>query len=131
MKSNEKLTIALTCNHPEWRRFNASLQAETLNEQGERITAESLTQTIANVGDNLREKPSNPTPKSKLEMSLQAAQTLHLYLNIIPHSLPLDSAITFEKGLAVRLVVRRGTTTLLDEKIALNPWSGAIFETRL
>lgn len=130
MKSNEKLTITLSCNHPEWWRFNASLQAESLNAHDERIAVDALTQEIANVGDNLREKPSNCPVKSKLEMGLAKGETLHLYLNIIPHSLPTERSIQAEKGLNVRLVVRCGTTTLLDEKIALNAWSGAIYEKR-
>ncbi|MDO4759138.1 MAG: hypothetical protein Q4A18_07750 [Rikenellaceae bacterium] len=130
MKSNEKLTITLACNHPEWWRFNVNLQAETLNGDEERIDVASLRQYIAEVGSNLPEKPAGVAIKSKLEMTLTPSEKVHLYYNIIPHTHPDDRTIANNTMIELRISIRNGEQLLLDEKAKLNPWSGGIYEKR-
>lgn len=126
---NEEFRIELSCDSPQWWRYNVAMMCGCFDEQNAPAGFVSAQDTIADVGSGLCAPPENYSLDRRSILTAPACDHIVLYLYVIPHTLPTDRNVEAGQPLEARLRVSCHGRELRNEKIGINQWSG--ISTRL
>ncbi len=124
MAKKSKIHISVSCDYNQWWRYNVYVSAITFRD-GERVDYKSLIDTVYSAGNGaeVRLCPADYNPKRPLELEVEAAESMELFLYVIPNTMPVSDTITQSPPFDITLRVRGGGVAE-TEKLQVNQWGG-------
>ena len=131
MATKEGFTIEISSRYEGWWRYNVALMCGCFDTAGNRTGFASAEAHVADVGSNLREKPSGNPGGGRASLETGPCDHLLLYIYIVPHTLPAGNDIGDTTPFEVEIRIAYGGRRLRAEKRLINQWSGASIEMRV
>lgn len=131
MEINEGFRVEITSGSDRFWRYNTAVTCGCFDASDRGIDFIGTEDIIAPVGSNLKERPADYPAARKIEFETAPCDHILMYLYVIPHTLPAESAIADCKPFDMRIKVMRGRAIVLDRIFPINSWSGASIELRL
>ena len=124
LAKKSKIHISVSCDYNQWWRYNVYVSAITFRD-GERVDYKSLIDTVYSAGNGaeVRLCPADYNPKRPLELEVEAAESMELFLYVIPNTMPVSDTITQSPPFDITLRVRGGGVAE-TEKLQVNQWGG-------
>ena len=124
MAKKSKIHISVACDYNQWWRYNVYISAITFRD-GERVDYQSLIDTVYSAGNGaeVRLCPADYNPQRPLELEVEAAESMELFLYVIPNTMPISDTITQSPPFDITLRVRGGGISE-SEKLQVNQWGG-------
>ena len=122
-KSNT-IHISLECAYDQWWRYNIYVAAATFS-GGNRADYQSLTDTVYPLGNGaeVRLRPSDYDPRRPIELQIAAADTLELFVYVIPNTMPISETITQSPPFPIQLRIKGGGISATEQHM-VNQWGG-------
>ena len=124
MAKKSKIHISVSCDYNQWWRYNVYVSAITFRD-GERVDYQSLIDTVYSAGNGaeVRLCPTDYNPQRPLELEVEAAESMELFLYVIPNTMPTSDTITQSPPFDITMRVRGGGISE-TEKLQVNQWGG-------
>ncbi len=120
--------IEVSSKHDEWWRYNVAVMCEERDEAGKRLDVKGIMDEVAEVAidqaHELKERPKEIEPHRKVILESAPCHSIRLFVNIIPHSLPLDKMIDNKTKFTAKLLVKRGSQVVSESNFEVNVWGG-------
>ena len=117
------LTISIDTDFEEFWRYNLVVMA-SVKRGDEQVELLKYKDEVAAVGSELVEPPKGYNPNRKVELRCEAAESLTLYIYIIPHTLPYERCVAVTEPFELRVKVKGGNRNLYSNRHLINQWSG-------
>ncbi|MBP3425487.1 MAG: hypothetical protein J6K81_02040 [Rikenellaceae bacterium] len=124
MAKKSTIRISLECSYDQWWRYNVYVSAATFRD-GDKVDYQSLTDTVYPLGNGseVRLCPEGYNPQRPLTLEVEAAESLELFVYIIPNTMPVADSIAQSPPFSVRLKVK-GAELSSREELLVNQWGG-------
>lgn len=118
------IRISLECSYDQWWRYNVYVSAATFRD-GDKVDYQSLTDSVYPLGNGseVRLRPEGYDSQRPLALEVEAAETLELFVYIIPNTMPVADSITQSPPFPIRLKVK-GAGLAVREELLVNQWGG-------
>ena len=123
-------TIKLESDFSELWRYNIVVMCSVLRD-GEEVEFLKHTSEVAPVGSELREIPRGYSPNRTIELHTAAATNLTLYIYVVPHTLPMTTAVADAESFEMVVEVLHGEEHSYRKRVEVNQWSGENLEITL
>ena len=117
------LTITIDTNFDEFWRYNLVVMA-SIKRGDEQIELLKHMDEVAPVGAEPTVQPSNYSKDRRVVLKCEAADSLTLYIYIVPHTLPYDKYVRFAPPFELDVKVKHGTRNIYTHHHMINQWSG-------
>lgn len=117
------LTISIDTDFEEFWRYNLVVMA-SLKRGDEQVELLKYKDEVAAVGSELVEPPKGYNPNRKVELRCEAAESLTLYIYIIPHTLPATNLVADAADFEFRVEVLHDGVRAYAHTFEVNQWSG-------
>ena len=117
------LTITIDTNFDEFWRYNLVVMA-SIKRDGEQVELLKERSEIAPVGAELTSPPANYPTDRKVVLKGEIADSLTLYIYVIPHTLPSDKYVRFAQPFELDVRVKHGNRNIYTHRHMINQWSG-------
>ena len=98
--------------------------------EGESLQVVPVESKVASVGDNLSEAPKAFDGPRELKATLDAEQTVEVYVYIVPHSLPTNCDVEQVQPFKMRLKVTADGEEIYNTVHRINQWAGDSIELK-
>ncbi len=115
-------------NFDKWWRYNVTLVCECFDSLDNRIELTSHESHLANVGEAFDMSRMSETKDRVVTLNTVPCRSIHLYVYIIPHTLPVGRKVDATKPFNVELNIKCEGTLVANETLLVNQWSGASVE---
>lgn len=120
--------IEVSSHYNDWWRYNIAIMCEERDVKGNKLDIKGIMDQVAEVAADdaheLKERPRNVEPHRKVILECQPCHSARVYINIIPHSLPLDRIIDHKTKFSARVKITKGDKTVLNNEFDVNVWGG-------
>lgn len=116
-------TISIESNFPDLWRYNIVVMANVM-QGGEKVEVLKHCSEVAPVGAELQTRPEGYNPNRNILLSSMEADTLTLYIYIIPHTLPKEQVVRFAPPFELDVKVKHGSRIAFKHRYMINQWSG-------
>lgn len=117
------LTITIDTNFDEFWRYNLVVMA-SIKRDDEQVELLKHMDEIAPIGAELVTPPSNYPADRRVILKGEAADSLTLYIYVIPHTLPPDKYVRFAPPFELNVKVKHGIRNVYTHRHMINQWSG-------
>ncbi|MBO5890364.1 MAG: hypothetical protein J6Q28_02910 [Alistipes sp.] len=117
------LTISIDTNFDEFWRYNLVVMA-SIKRGDEQVELLKYMDEIAPIGADLVTPPANYPEDRRVVLRGEAAESLTLYIYIIPHTLPPDKYVRFAPPFELEVKVKHGIRNIYTHRHMINQWSG-------
>lgn len=123
-------TISIESNFPDLWRYNIVVMANVM-QGGEKVEVLKHRSEVAPVGAELQTQPEGYNPNRNILLSSMEADTLTLYIYIIPHTLPKEQVVRFAPPFELDVKVKHGSRIAFKHRYMINQWSGENITTTI
>ena len=116
-------TISIESNFPDLWRYNIVVMANVM-QGSEKVEVLKHCSEVAPVGAELQTRPEGYNPNRNILLSSMKADTLTLYIYIIPHTLPKEQVVRFAPPFEFDVKVKHGSRIAFKHRYMVNQWSG-------
>ena len=123
-------TISIESDFHDLWRYNIIVMASVMR-GGEQIEVLKHLSEIAPVGAELQMPPEGYNPDRDITLTSGEADTLTLYIYIIPHTLPAEQIVRFAPPFELDVKVKHGSRIAFKHRYMINQWSGENITTTI
>ena len=120
-------TIKLDSDFSELWRYNIVVMCSVLRD-GVEVEFLKHTSEVAPVGAELREIPRGYSNNRCVELKSVEANGLTLYIYVMPHTLPMTTAVAGAQPFEIVVEVLHGDEQAYRKRVEVNQWSGENLE---
>ena len=106
-----------------WR-YNIYMLCGESDAEGKSLNVVPVQSKVASVGDNLREGPAGFGRSREIEATLEASQTVEVFVYVVPHTLPTNSEPEQTAPFKMRIKVTSDGEEIYNTVHPVNQWSG-------
>ena len=126
----EVFQITVNSNFAELWRYNIAVVAACFDAEHNQLEVVAERSHLADVGANVAVAEKAWMSRHKMALKTPACESIESIIYLIPHTLPTVRLIEDTEPFEIRIVVKRGSTTLHDALHKVNQWSGASIELK-
>ena len=130
MGKKKRYNIHLRSTYPELWRYNIYMLCGESDAEGESLQVVPVESKVASVGDNLSEAPKGFDGPRELKATLDAEQTVEVYVYVVPHSLPTNCEVEQVQPFKMRLKVTADGEEIYNTVHRINQWAGDSIELK-
>ena len=106
-----------------WR-YNIYMLCGESDAEGKSLNVVPVQSKVASVGDNLRVAPLGTERAREIEATLEAEQTVEVFVYVVPHTLPTNSEPEQTAPFKMRIKVTSDGEEIYNTVHPVNQWSG-------
>lgn len=119
-----RYAIELSCDYPEWWRYNVYIMAVSFREEGGPATFNNFVDKVAETGSRLRAAPEDyPSPRV-IRLVTQECAFVDIYIYVVANSFPATDAISDWPPFPVTLRVSANGMPVEEKRYEVNQWGG-------
>ncbi len=117
--------IRVTCDYPQWWRYNLYMIAVAFDEKGERIDYHSFTDRVYEPSEDLtRQRPADyPSPRIA-EIRTSPCDHCEFYFYAVANTFPASPVIRDSPPFEATLEISSGDEILERKTLEVNQWGG-------
>lgn len=124
MAKKRKYEVSVRTTFKQAWRYNIYMLCGESGANGESLNVIPVQSKVASVGDNLSVSPAGFEGGRELNATLEAQQTVEVYVYVVPHTLPSDDDPKQTAPFKMRIKVTSDGEEIYNTVHNINQWAG-------
>jgi len=124
MSKKRVYNVQVRTTFAEAWRYNIYMLCGESDAEGKSLNVVPVQSKVASVGDNLRVAPAGFGRSREIEATLEASQTVEVFVYVVPHTLPTNSEPEQTLPFKMRIKITADNEEIYNTVHLINQWSG-------